>query len=824
MASITGIIASSIQTGSRRIKSLNDYSTVSYELCSFSADASEIPPEWGYFFLSAEDRITTSYEICSFSVSGPDLPSELGYFYKTLENSTTVLYEISSYSIDLAEFQSTVFPLDPGTPLSLFRISIYGVDSDALAVLDPKLTFLGWAVSSADTFGYEYATTTGYFSGGLDPKFDASVQPINVKAIAGYNGRTYESTEMLLSPYTGIQDIPNLQLWLDASDVSNLNLNANTIPLYQAIANGNATTVGESLSFDGIDDFYTLAGSYFPYQNRSWTLSFDMNMNSIAAEQGITSYPDLMMLSVIDNSGQKLKLEWRAFIDPPGNGAAWQIIEIPTALSANTWYNVKLKVEDLNMDVIVDNSLIYTESLSAVGQPGASTNNLLYVGGVDYFPVGGSPNVYFDGLIKNFQLTRPHTSIVKSGFDSISDYGYYFDGTLNRVTVNNTTGWSLSTQDFTVEFYIRIPAANRVNNILGQLHVINFLNTTNTGTLFGIFVEDGQSGTGRPKGVVCTTNGINGITSVGDNRWHHVAVVRESGVMKLFVDGTQEGVDLSYPNNITVSNTININGLYAYGAYGAWFRGYLSNLRITQNECLYSSNFTRPALPLLNTVSGGGTVQALAFTTSTLTNYGDPANGITTVGTFSTTLPGEQLYILDSWADKSSNALVAVNPGSLSVPQLTSVNGLSAFVFDGVDDYLTLSSSVDTVNNFTSFFVHERRATGHRSISIANTTATSPYLHSLDNYIYSGNKRTTNAVLETGIIIGAIRKDESALINGTQIPFAAGWGGTKGNSNYVGRYQTSYHNGAFCEYIQTSCMLPENELQLVTQTLSAKWK
>ncbi len=124
--------------------------------------------------------------------------------------------------------------------------------------------------------------------------------------------------------------------------------------------------------------------------------------------------------------------------------------------------------------------------------------------------------------------------------------------------------------------------------------------------------------------------------------------------------------------------------------------------------------------------------------------------------------------------------------------------------------------------------MYNRTQNGIRSISLGNdfTSNESPFIHWEDNFIYSGNTRTNNQQLVNGLIIGAVRKDQYLSLSGQQItPFTTSWGGIKtGTVNSVGRYYPIYyHNGLFGEYIQTSSMLPNTEIQLLTNNLKAKW-
>ena len=56
-------------------------------------------------------------------------------------------------------------------------------------------------------------------SGG-EPWYDASLTPLSARMVIGIDGKTYRTNPVAVKPYESPLDIPNLQLWLDASDIA----------------------------------------------------------------------------------------------------------------------------------------------------------------------------------------------------------------------------------------------------------------------------------------------------------------------------------------------------------------------------------------------------------------------------------------------------------------------------------------------------------------------------------------------------------------------------------------------------------------------------
>jgi hypothetical protein len=83
---------------------------------------------------------------------------------------------------------------------------------------------------------------------------------------------------------------------------------------------------------------------------------------------------------------------------------------------------------------------------------------------------------------------------------------------------------------------------------------------------------------------------------VSINTWTHVAAVRKSNVLSLFIQGVL-GYQGSMSANFAGSGVYYIGG--NYGANNRWFEGYIDELRITMGAARYTANFTPPNYPSL---------------------------------------------------------------------------------------------------------------------------------------------------------------------------------------------------------------------------------
>jgi hypothetical protein len=75
--------------------------------------------------------------------------------------------------------------------------------------------------------------------------------------------------------------------------------------------------------------------------------------------------------------------------------------------------------------------------------------------------------------------------------------------------------------------------------------------------------------------------------AVSLNTWTHVALVRASGILRIYVNGVP-GMSMSYTAAINGGPSVQVGGAAAF------FPGYIDDLRITKGVARYTSNFIPP--------------------------------------------------------------------------------------------------------------------------------------------------------------------------------------------------------------------------------------
>jgi hypothetical protein len=156
-----------------------------------------------------------------------------------------------------------------------------------------------------------------------------------------------------------------------------------------------------------------------------------------------------------------------------------------------------------------------------------------------------------------------------------------FDGNADALLAPSIPINALGTGDFTIETWIRwsfVPNS-------GATYSYFFAIGGNTVNGMGLYVQNGKIKLWN------TAEILAGSTTLSADTWYHVALVRSSGTVKLYLNGTQDGT-VSMSSNLT-GGVVNLG--YWYNITDTnYFSGYIDDLRITKGYARYTTNFTPP--------------------------------------------------------------------------------------------------------------------------------------------------------------------------------------------------------------------------------------
>jgi len=124
-----------------------------------------------------------------------------------------------------------------------------------------------------------------------------------------------------------------------------------------------------------------------------------------------------------------------------------------------------------------------------------------------------------------------------------------------------------------------------------------------------------------------TYNYVFGGTSLYGN-WLHIAVVRASGVVTLYINGIAQGT-ATVTDNITDTSTLYVGDFTTHDSFGYYnYNGLITNFRIVKGTAIYTSNFSVPSAPLTN-VSGCKLLMQVNSSGTLLTDSSSAAKTVT---------------------------------------------------------------------------------------------------------------------------------------------------------------------------------------------------
>jgi len=172
----------------------------------------------------------------------------------------------------------------------------------------------------------------------------------------------------------------------------------------------------------------------------------------------------------------------------------------------------------------------------------------------------------------------PHGLTITSAVTSTAAYKFgatsaYFNGS-SRISVDDHADWDFGTGDFCIDFWLKTASSS-----------LSMLLNTGNGNLSNEFQVEINRTSGKV-GLYSGSQYCTSTTSVNDDEWYHIAYERVSGMLYVYINGTQE-------NSVAFTNNFTPTGLHIGAAYNltAGLTGYIDELRISDTY-RYNGNFT----------------------------------------------------------------------------------------------------------------------------------------------------------------------------------------------------------------------------------------
>lgn len=448
--------------------------------------------------------------------------------------------------------------------------------------------------------------------------------------------------------------------------------------------------------FDGTGDYLqTINNSAFNFSEGPFTIEMWVNPNPTQVSFGgangnagafISTRTSAIFSPLEFSIREDLKIQ--ILVESTG-GNSWQGPVVSNAvLAANTWSHIALVYNGSVTRLFINGVL--DSNFTSVSFSYKNQNNAIYIGsggdgnfngyiddlritkGVARYTSNFTPpqqqlpkpsdpyqdnvslllhmdqNQFVDLSYNNFAITpfgnaKSSTQVVKYG-----DTAAYFDGTGDYIAISDNISLNFNTtDDFTIEGWIRF---NSLED--GVALVSKGTNLTSSG--WTLYYYQGLLYFGRPY----ISNDISGTFTPSLNTWYHLACTRNSGTIRLFVDGVQIS-SASNSLNYTTTENLSIGRSHSDN----FLNGYTDDIRITKGVARYTTTFTPPSAQL-------PTIEDPEFNNVSLL-----------------------LRTNRPFTDSSSNNFALSAFGDAQISTSTKKFGSGAGYFDGNGDYLELASN-----------------------------------------------------------------------------------------------------------------------------------
>ena len=543
-----------------------------------------------------------------------------------VNNSPSAITNVdSSYdlSIDGTPTVITATSTDPeGFPLTWsYAITSGSLGSTATISQTDNVFTITPSTNSADSgeFTLTISVTDGGSSGIVN-----KVTPISL-AFKIANSRY---TTLLV---TATEDSDNNNVTDSSTNNHSITLNGNPYAVtFSPYRSGGYSTYFDGSSSLTIPNDATLYFGSGDYTVETWVYNTDTG-NDIKWIAGIWHYttPAAQAWALYHQNGQ-----YRFIVDP-----ADTVVTIGTSgLHTNEWTHLAVTKSGNVFRMFINGVQESTTTLSHTMQNGS--------GAVDIGAVGSSPaNTRFGGYISNFRVVKG-TAVYTSNFTPPDEpltaitnttllachLPYIADGSTNAHAI--TVTGNVSTKPFSPYDYAAYDSTDHGGSVYfpggGSASFTpsdaSFGFGTGDYTIEGWFnFDDNGAFTGGDGATILSTlNSLSGVgahiwvssntirfynasadriisSAVSVKEWHHIALVRSSGNTKLYIDGNQTGSTYADSNDYGATAPFSIGSYHNNGAVGSVTKnmiGYVSDLKVTKGQAIYTSSFTPPTAPL----------------------------------------------------------------------------------------------------------------------------------------------------------------------------------------------------------------------------------
>ena len=361
----------------------------------------------------------------------------------------------------------------------------------------------------------------------------------------------------------------------------------------------------------------------------------------------------------------------------------------------------------------------------------------------------------------------------------------YFDGAGDFINYASNSAFALGTGDFTVESWIYITTSTSTYIPIAQSSS-TIVSATNDKWFFAYNASKLVFNTHSSGGFTATTP-----WTLQANSWAHVAAVRASGTMRLFINGRSGTVSTTgTPSGYNLGQAgIAIGGM----ATPYYLTGYLTDFRIINGTAQYSANFT----PATSSLSFDANTQVLTLqyrvgeNNHRFIDESGQKNVITRAGqasqgSFSPFSPAGWSAYFDGTGDYltvagSSNLAFGTNDFTIECFVYYTSIAANSFLYDSRPNgtltglYPTIYNDV-TAKTFVFYTNGAARLTSNANVLVANA-----WTHLVISRVSGTTRMFVNGTLQT-----ATYADTNSYLNGATRPIVSADGNSQGSTPLAG--------------------------------------
>jgi hypothetical protein len=219
-----------------------------------------------------------------------------------------------------------------------------------------------------------------------------------------------------------------------------------------------------------------------------------------------------------------------------------------------------------------------------------SVTTLLHFNGVD------ASTTFNDSSLNPKTFTGYGNARLSTAQSRFGNTSLYLDGSNSYISASTSSGFGMGTGDFTLEgwFY----PTTTITTFAGMVNLGTYIN--------GVMLRVAGSATGGDFLFFLNTQIMNSYrlsaSNLPANSWTHVALVRNSGTVYVFVGGSllAQQSSVTYDIGSTQPCMIGKDAHISSGTNSEVWTGYIDEVRITKGVGRYTSSFTPPTDPFPN--------------------------------------------------------------------------------------------------------------------------------------------------------------------------------------------------------------------------------